>query len=211
MSSKASADKREADVEDGPKADEAIVGFVEERRRIGVRRGGPPVVVVGAGPTGLSAAFHLGPDAVLLEANDKIGGWCRSLEKNGFTFDYAGHIMFSNDPYVHEMYKLLLGDNVHWQDREAWIFSQDVYTRYPFQGSLYGLPAGCDQGVHHRCGRGARNRQASGDDGAGGESNGHCNGANGQVTAIHQRQEARRLLRRRRAGKHRAAVAAKGV
>ncbi len=52
----------------------------------------------------------------------------------------AGHIMFSNDPYVHEMYELLLGDNVHWQDREAWIYSKQVYTRYPFQGALYGLP-----------------------------------------------------------------------
>ena len=36
--------------------------------------------------------------------------------------------------------RLLLGDNVHWQDREAWIYSKDVYTRYPFQGALYGLP-----------------------------------------------------------------------
>jgi UDP-galactopyranose mutase len=54
--------------------------------------------------------------------------------------DYAGHIMFSNDPYVHEMYKKLLGENVHWQDREAWIYSKNVYTRYPFQGALYGLP-----------------------------------------------------------------------
>ena len=35
---------------------------------------------------------------------------------------------------------MLLGDNVHWQDREAWIYSKDVYTRYPFQGALYGLP-----------------------------------------------------------------------
>jgi UDP-galactopyranose mutase len=52
----------------------------------------------------------------------------------------AGHIMFSNDPYVHEMYQLLLGDNVHWQDREAWIYSKKVFTRYPFQGALYGLP-----------------------------------------------------------------------
>src|SRR3954463_13057557 len=48
--------------------------------------------------------------------------------------------MFSNDPYVHEMYEKLLGDNVHWQDREAWIYSKNVYTRYPFQGALYGLP-----------------------------------------------------------------------
>jgi UDP-galactopyranose mutase len=99
-----------------------------------------PVIVIGAGPTGLSAAYHLGRDAVLLEQADRVGGWCRSIEDNGFTFDMAGHIMFSNDPYVHEMYQMLLGDNVHWQDREAWIFSKNVYTRYPFQGALYGLP-----------------------------------------------------------------------
>jgi UDP-galactopyranose mutase len=48
--------------------------------------------------------------------------------------------MFSNEPYVHQLYQMLLGDNVHWQDREAWIYSKNVYTRYPFQGALYGLP-----------------------------------------------------------------------
>jgi UDP-galactopyranose mutase len=99
-----------------------------------------PVIVVGAGPTGLSATYHLGEDALLLEKNDRVGGWCRSVRANGFTFDFAGHIMFSNDPYVHELYGKLLGDNVHWQDREAWTFSKGVYTRYPFQGALYGLP-----------------------------------------------------------------------
>jgi protoporphyrinogen oxidase/glycosyltransferase involved in cell wall biosynthesis len=97
-------------------------------------------VIIGSGPTGLSAAFHLGEDSLLLEQNAQVGGWCRSVVDNGFTFDHAGHIMFSNDPYVHELYGLLLGDNVHWQDREAWIYSKQVYTRYPFQGALYGLP-----------------------------------------------------------------------
>ena len=99
-----------------------------------------PVVVLGAGPTGLSAAYHLGGDALLIEREGRVGGWCRSKEQDGFTFDMAGHIMFSNDPYVHELYRMLLGDNVHWQDREAWIWSKGVYTRYPFQGALYGLP-----------------------------------------------------------------------
>ena len=61
--------------------------------------------------------------------------------------------MFSNDPYVHELYQMLLGDNVHWQDREAWIYSKNVYTRYPFQGALYGLPPS-HQGVHRRRHRG---------------------------------------------------------
>ena len=100
----------------------------------------PRFVVIGAGPTGLSAAYHLGDESVLVEAEGRVGGWCRSIVDHGFTFDFAGHIMFSKDEYVHEMYRLLLGDNVHWQDREAWIYSKDVFTRYPFQGALYGLP-----------------------------------------------------------------------
>ncbi|TFW09567.1 UDP-galactopyranose mutase, partial [Oxalobacteraceae bacterium OM1] len=97
--------------------------------------------IIGAGPTGLSAAYHLGHDAVLLDKNDMVGGWCRSIKDNGFTFDHAGHIMFSNDPYVLELYDILLGSNQHWQDREAWVYSKGTYTRYPFQGALYGLPA----------------------------------------------------------------------
>jgi UDP-galactopyranose mutase len=100
----------------------------------------PPVVIVGSGPTGLSAAYHLGEESLLLEQHERTGGWCRSVEEKGFTFDYAGHIMFSNDPYVHKLYEMLLGDNVHWQNREAWVYSKEVYTRYPFQGALYGLP-----------------------------------------------------------------------
>lgn len=100
----------------------------------------PSVAILGAGPTGLSAAYHLGKGSVLIEQNDRVGGGCRSLSDEGFTFDYAGHIMFSNDAYVHKMYHLLLGENVHWQAREAWVYSKGVYTRYPFQGALYGLP-----------------------------------------------------------------------
>ncbi len=100
-----------------------------------------PVVIAGAGPTGLSAAYHLGEDALLIEREDRVGGWCRSIEAGNFTFDHAGHIMFSADEYVHGMYRMLLGDNIHWQDREAWVYTHGVYTRYPFQGALYGLPS----------------------------------------------------------------------
>ncbi len=106
------------------------------------RSRGPRIdhIVVGAGPTGLSAAHQLGAGSLLLERSAGVGGWCRSVQQDGFTFDYAGHIMFSKDPFVLDLYQQLLGDNVHWQDREAWIYSKGVYTRYPFQGALYGLP-----------------------------------------------------------------------
>ncbi len=97
-------------------------------------------VIIGGGPTGLSAAYHFGKDCLLLDRNPTAGGWCRSVADKGFTFDYAGHIMFSNDPYVLKLYDKLLGANLHWQNREAWVYSKNVFTRYPFQGALYGLP-----------------------------------------------------------------------
>ncbi len=158
----------------------------------------PSTIVIGGGPTGLSAAYHLGEDALLLEQNSRAGGWCRSIEADGFTFDFAGHIMFSNEPYVHQLYKMLLGDNVHWQDREAWIFSKGVYTRYPFQGSLHGLPADvikeCIVGaIEARFGPSkpkkngaAGTNGTNGSNGTNGKSkangNGHANGANGCAT-----------------------------
>lgn len=119
---------------------EALIHKAAAKRSVTPFATPPKDVIIGAGPTGLSAAYHLGRESLLIEQNATVGGWCRSLETKGFTFDYAGHIMFSNEPYVHELYRMLLGDNVHWQDREAWIFSKGVYTRYPFQGALYGLP-----------------------------------------------------------------------
>jgi len=97
-------------------------------------------LILGAGPTGLSAAYHYGAGSVLVEREQSVGGWCRSLDDQGFRFDHAGHIMFSNDPDVLRLYGTLLGDNIHWQNREAWVYSKGVHTRYPFQGALYGLP-----------------------------------------------------------------------
>jgi len=105
------------------------------------REGYHSAVVVGAGPTGLSAAYHL-PEALLLEAGDSVGGWCRSIEENGFTFDYAGHIMFSNDDDVQALYRELLGDNLHWQDREAWITGRTASI---------GITVAC--GTWHRTGK----------------------------------------------------------
>src|SRR5690606_24909056 len=75
--------------------------------------GSPPVVILGAGPTGLSAAYHLGEQSLLLEQRSQVGGNCRSLEDHGFTFDYGGHVLFSKHPDVQQLYQLVLGDNLH--------------------------------------------------------------------------------------------------
>ena len=97
-------------------------------------------VIIGGGPTGLSAAYHLDGDWSLLEGAPTLGGWAKSIKADGFTFDYAGHIIFTNDEYAKDLFSLFLGDNIHYQAREAYIYSKNVFTLYPYQGNTFGLP-----------------------------------------------------------------------
>ncbi len=99
-----------------------------------------PTIIIGGGPTGLGAALHLDGDWLLFERDGRIGGTCQTDVIDGFAFDHAGHIVFTTDPYVQALIPDLLGDNIHWQTRESWVYSKGVFTRYPFQANTYGLP-----------------------------------------------------------------------
>ena len=102
------------------------------------------VLILGGGLAGLSTAHHLGrlgaASRLVLEARDTVGGTAGSQRVGGFTFDYTGHLLHLHDPYGRDLILDLLKDNVAVHERRAWIFSQGVYTRYPFQANTRGLP-----------------------------------------------------------------------
>ncbi len=98
------------------------------------------IIIIGAGPAGLAAANKLHRDCILLESEDRPGGLMRSKVINGYTFDWAGHIFFTSIPRIQAWVQSLLPDNLIDHQRESWIFSKGVYTRYPFQANTYGLP-----------------------------------------------------------------------
>ena len=121
---------------------EAALGKTPTTRKIRkVKADDAKNLIIGGGPAGLSAGLHLeDPDFVLADKHDRAGGLCRSIVDGGFTFDYAGHIFFTNDKYVDGLFRSVLADNFHEQQRESWVYLYDAYQRYPFQGNLYGLP-----------------------------------------------------------------------
>lgn len=98
------------------------------------------VAILGGGPAGLSAAYHLKGESLLIEKEDRVGGLARSKEIDGFVFDYAGHIFFTQDRYAFKLFKKLLKANINFRNRDAWVYSKNIYTRYPFQANTYGLP-----------------------------------------------------------------------
>src|SRR2546426_214873 len=99
-----------------------------------------PVVVLGAGLTGLSAAYHLGAPSVVIESEAEVGGLARTRVKDGFTFDCTGHLLHLKDPRVVALVDAILPDAFSRHERRALIFSKGVYTPYPFQANLHGLP-----------------------------------------------------------------------
>lgn len=103
------------------------------------------IVIIGAGPTGLSAAYHLEKQGFtnykLFEKEATVGGLCRSIQQDGFTFDYTGHFLHINNDYFHDFIQNLVGfEHFNRIVRRSFIYSHHTYTRYPFQINLYGLP-----------------------------------------------------------------------
>ncbi len=111
-------------------------------------------VILGAGLAGLTAAhtFEQAGDAdgwVVLERELRAGGHARSIAVDGYTFDYGPHILFTNDTSIGELIRELLKDNFREQERQALIYHHEhgLYTRFPFQAHLYGLPVD----IVHEC------------------------------------------------------------
>jgi len=64
----------------------------------------------------------------------------RSIKQDGYVFDHTGHLLHLRHPYTLKLIPELLGDNLVLNQRRAWIYSWNTYTRYPYQANLYGLP-----------------------------------------------------------------------
>jgi len=102
-------------------------------------------VILGAGPTGLGAAYRLQElghtDWDIYEKNDYIGGLATSfVDDKGFTYDVGGHVLFSHYPYYDALVEKLLGDNYTPIMRESWIWMADRFVPYPFQNNVKYLP-----------------------------------------------------------------------
>src|SRR6058998_874069 len=99
-----------------------------------------PVVILGAGLTGLSAAYHLAAPALVIEREPEVGGLARTRVEEGFTFDCTGHLLHLKERRVMALVHSLLPDAFSRHERRALIYSKGVYTPYPFQANLHGLP-----------------------------------------------------------------------
>lgn len=97
-------------------------------------------LIVGAGISGLTFANYIKNDYLILEKESEVGGYCRTIKKGDFIWDYAGHFFhFKTDEF-----KKIFVDNVDKED----IIHKDKCTKilyknnlidYPFQTNIHQL------------------------------------------------------------------------
>ena len=103
------------------------------------------IVIIGAGPTGLGAAYRLQElgynNWEIYERSSYVGGLSASFEDDkGFTWDIGGHVLFSHYDYVDKLVGKLLGSEYLVHRRNAWIWLMNRWVPYPFQDNIRWLP-----------------------------------------------------------------------
>lgn len=102
-----------------------------------------PVVILGAGLTGLSAALELqarGVEYRMFERLARPGGHAVTIEEDGFRFDRTGHLLHLRNDALRSQVLDWIGPDYLQIQRRSVIWSNGVYTRYPFQANTFGLP-----------------------------------------------------------------------
>src|SRR5215813_9921910 len=95
------------------------------------------VVVIGAGPAGLTAAYELmkkghATEVKILESDTVVGGISRTVERDGWRFDIGGHRFFTKVKAVDDLWWEILGpEDFLLRPRESHIFYKGKFYDYP--------------------------------------------------------------------------------
>ncbi|MCD9623004.1 NAD(P)/FAD-dependent oxidoreductase [Rhabdothermincola salaria] len=103
------------------------------------QRPDPQVVIIGAGPAGLTAAYQLNKHdvaATVLESDNIVGGISRTVERDGWRFDIGGHRFFTKVKPVEELWhEILPAEDFLLRPRMSRIFYDGKYFDYPLKAS----------------------------------------------------------------------------
>lgn len=98
-------------------------------------------VIIGAGVSGISYANFSHNPYLLLESEKEIGGYCRTIKRNGFVWDYSGHFFHFRNPDIKEFVcKNIQVSQLVETQKHTQIYYKGQYIDFPFQSNIHQLP-----------------------------------------------------------------------
>jgi protoporphyrinogen oxidase len=99
-------------------------------------------LIVGAGISGLStAAFSQDQDYLILESDTEIGGYCKTVKRAGFVWDYSGHFFHFKHPEIEAWLRARMpGQDIRTIAKRSFISYKGRLIDFPFQKNIHQLP-----------------------------------------------------------------------
>ena len=105
------------------------------------------LVIIGAGPAGLTAAYELTDSdkkVIILEKKSQVGGLAETKVFGNYRYDIGPHRFFTKNKEVYELFLKMLGKDAVEVNRKTRILFKNSYFDYPLTplNALFGLGIG---------------------------------------------------------------------
>lgn len=100
-------------------------------------------LIVGGGISGLATAAALGPgrDYLVLERDAELGGYCKTVKRDGFVWDYSGHFFHFKHPSIEAYLTARMGgQQVLTVHKKSFVSHAGRWVDFPFQKNIHQLP-----------------------------------------------------------------------
>ena len=98
-------------------------------------------LIIGAGISGLTYANFIKDDYLIIEKENEVGGYCRTIKKGEYLWDYAGHFFHFKTDEMKKLFEDLMKDEeLIFQEKNTKIYYGDRLIDYPFQMNIHQLP-----------------------------------------------------------------------
>ena len=98
-------------------------------------------LIIGAGISGLTFANFIKDDYLIIEKENEVGGYCRTIKKGEYLWDYAGHFFHFKTDEMKKLFEDLMRDEeLIFQEKNTKIYYGDRLIDYPFQMNIHQLP-----------------------------------------------------------------------
>ncbi|RFT16260.1 MAG: hypothetical protein OP8BY_1864 [Candidatus Saccharicenans subterraneus] len=94
------------------------------------------VIIIGAGPAGLTAAYELaksGYEVIVVEKDKNVGGISKTINYKGYLFDLGGHRFFTKYPEVKKIWEEVLPEDFLLRPRLSRIYYKRKFFYYPLR------------------------------------------------------------------------------
>lgn len=96
--------------------------------------------IIGAGISGLTFANYCGDDYIICEKENEVGGYCRTIKKKDYIWDYAGHFFhFKTDEFKKKFLDKMPKEDIIYNDKITKILYKNAFIDFPFQTNIHQL------------------------------------------------------------------------